>query len=66
VLPARPPPAYYPGVSPTLTAAAVLALLVGAAHSSLGERYILVRLFRRHLAWVVFAGIAAAAWSGTG
>jgi hypothetical protein len=30
-----------------LRAAAILILLVGAAHSYLGERYILMRLFRR-------------------
>jgi hypothetical protein len=30
-----------------LAAAAVLALLTGVAHSYLGERYILIRLFRR-------------------
>lgn len=30
-----------------LVAAAVLALLTGVAHSYLGERYILIRLFRR-------------------
>jgi hypothetical protein len=35
------------GVSAHLTAAAVLIALVGAAHSGLGERYILIRLFRR-------------------
>jgi hypothetical protein len=34
-------------VNPWLLLAASLALLVGAAHSYLGERYILVRLFRR-------------------
>lgn len=30
-----------------LAAAAILALLTGVAHSYLGERYILIRLFRR-------------------
>jgi hypothetical protein len=34
-------------LSPYLTAAAVLAVLLGAAHSYLGERFILIRLFRR-------------------
>ena len=33
--------------SPLLVAAATLALLCGVAHSYLGERYILIRLFRR-------------------
>lgn len=32
-----------------LTAAAVLTILVGIAHSYLGERYILIRLFKRDL-----------------
>ncbi len=32
-----------------LILAATLALLVGVAHSCLGERYILIRLFRREL-----------------
>lgn len=31
----------------TLQIAALLAILVGVAHSALGERYILIRLFRR-------------------
>lgn len=34
-------------MNPTLLAAAILALLVGVAHSCLGERYILIPLFRR-------------------
>lgn len=34
---------------PALTAAAVLLLLIGLAHSYLGERYIFVRLFRLEL-----------------
>ena len=34
-------------MSPPLLAAAVLAGLTGVAHSYLGERYILIRLFRR-------------------
>jgi hypothetical protein len=33
--------------SPWLPAAAILAFLTGIAHSYLGERYILIRLFRR-------------------
>ena len=34
-------------MTPALLVAAFLALLVGVAHSYLGERYILIRLFRR-------------------
>jgi hypothetical protein len=34
-------------VSPLLAAGAVLAFGIGLAHSVLGERYILIRLFRR-------------------
>jgi hypothetical protein len=34
-------------VSPALLVAAALLVLVAAAHSYLGERYILIRLFRR-------------------
>lgn len=34
-------------MSPWLIVAAALAIVVGAAHSYLGERYILTRLFRR-------------------
>ncbi len=36
-------------MNPALVAAAVLALAIGLAHSVLGERYILIRLFRRDL-----------------
>lgn len=35
--------------SPLLIAAAAIAVLVAAGHSYLGERYILMRLFRRDL-----------------
>ena len=38
--------------------AAVLAVLIGAAHSRLGERYILVRLFRRDSIPHLFGGRA--------
>ncbi len=34
-------------MNPALVAAALLAVLLAAAHSYLGERYILIRLFRR-------------------
>jgi hypothetical protein len=34
-------------MSPALVAAALLAVFLAAAHSYLGERYILIRLFRR-------------------
>lgn len=34
-------------MSPRLVAAAGLLILIGVAHSVLGERYILIRLFRR-------------------
>lgn len=34
-------------MNPYLLAGAVLAIVMGAAHSVLGERYILIRLFRR-------------------
>jgi hypothetical protein len=35
------------GVNPLLATAAILTVLLAAAHSYLGERYILIRLFRR-------------------
>ncbi|MBI4636715.1 MAG: hypothetical protein HY727_10245 [Candidatus Rokubacteria bacterium] len=34
-------------MNPALAAAAILTILLAAAHSYLGERYILIRLFRR-------------------
>lgn len=34
-------------MNPALATAAILVVLLGAAHSYLGERYILIRLFRR-------------------
>jgi hypothetical protein len=43
-------------MSPFLTAAAALAVLLVAAHSYLGERYILVRLFRREDLPKLFGG----------
>lgn len=41
-----------------LTAAAALVFLLGAAHSVLGERYILIRLFRRSDLPRLFGGTA--------
>jgi len=35
-------------MNPALVSAAALAIAIGIVHSSLGERYILVRLFRRN------------------
>lgn len=40
-----------------LIAAAVLAVLIGIAHSVLGERYILLRLFRRDSLPELFGGV---------
>lgn len=45
------------GVNP-LSAAAALVFLLGAAHSVLGERYILIRLFRRSDLPRLFGGTA--------
>lgn len=39
-----------------LAAAAVLAVILGMAHSYLGERYILIRLFRRENLPALFGG----------
>jgi hypothetical protein len=44
-------------MSPALLAAAALAVLLGLAHSYLGERYILMRLFRRGELPRLFGGV---------